>query len=205
MNKRFTLILLAALLVACNRMTATPPAKGQNASPETDLEAVLEMPAMLSSGAPVVLTFTLINHTDASLYVLKWYTPLEGLAGEILSVERDGQAVPYQGILASRSIPSPEAYVLLESKGSVSATVDLSQAYDFAQAGEYTIEFLSPKISCVARTKAEMAQTMDDLGPVPMPSNPVQVTITGAEDTSVRRTPAQADHTPSVTPPTNTG
>jgi hypothetical protein len=125
----------------------------------------------------VNLRFTLTNNSDTRLYVLKWYTPLEGLAGEILHIERDGQVIPYQGILASRDTPSPDAYVLLDAGKSVSAEVDLATAYDFAEAGEYTIEFLSPKSSHIARSEATMAKTLDDLGPVQMPSNRATVEI----------------------------
>jgi hypothetical protein len=61
--------------------------------------------------------------------------------------------------------------------------VDLAEAYDFSQAGEYTIGFLSPRISHVVRSEAEMAKTMADLGPVQMPSN--RVTIRIAERSSM--------------------
>jgi hypothetical protein len=141
------------------------------------LRATLDAPATLPSGERVSLGFTLTNETDARLYVLKWYTPLEGIAGEILRVERDGEALPYLGILAYRAAPPPDAYILLNAGDSVSAEVDLATAYDLSEAGEYTIEFVSPLISHVARTEAEMAKTVDDLGPVQMPSNVVVVEI----------------------------
>ena len=192
MKRLLTIVLLIVSLVACTRVTATPMSEGQTPLPEIDLEVVLQAPATLRSGELVMLTFTLINHSDMSLYVLKWYTPLEGLMGEILRVERDGQAIPYEGILATRTTPPPEAYVLLESGASVSAEVDLSRAYDFSQAGEYTIEFPSPSLSCVTATEADMAKTVDDLGPVSMPSNVVYVTIANVAGPSVRRTPTQA-------------
>jgi hypothetical protein len=65
----------------------------------------------------------------------------------------------------------------------VSAEVDLATAYDFSKAGEYTIEFLSPSISHVAKTEAEMAKTLDDLGPVQMPSNKVTTRIAKSSST----------------------
>ena len=123
------------------------------------------------------MTFNLINHAAHSLYVLNWYTPLEGIAGEIFQVRRDGRLLPYQGILAMRAAPRPEDYVYLVPGASPTAVVDLAQAYDFSQPGTYTIRFISPRISHVARTEAEFAETVDDLGPVPMPSNAVTVTI----------------------------
>jgi hypothetical protein len=150
--------------------------------PETQLEAILEVPATLPGGEAVNLRFTLINNTDTRLYVLKWFTPLEGLGGEIFRVEREGQVIPYEGPLASRAVPTPDAYVSLDAGESVSAEVDLATAYDFSKAGEYTIEFLSPSISHVARTEAQMAKTMDDLRPVQIPSNVVTIEIGGSSD-----------------------
>jgi peptidyl-Lys metalloendopeptidase len=138
------------------------------------------MPSRLPSGEMVNLKFTLTNNSEVDLYVLKWYTPLEGIAGEIFSVERDGQFIRYEGILAMRGDPTPEAYLLLEAGRSASAEVDLATAYDLSPAGEYTIAFLSPKISHVARAKSEMARTVDELGPVEISSNRVTVEIGGS-------------------------
>ncbi len=194
MSKRIKLLsaLLAGLLAACMTVEdanesgspavprATTVAGETVQAPETELGASIEIPATLPSGEGVNLRFTLTNNTDTSLYVLKWYTPLEGLAGKLFYVERDGQAIPYQGILASRAAPPPDAYVLLDAGESVSAEVDLSTAYDFSQAGEYTIEFLSPRISHIARSETEMVKTVNDLGPVQMPSNRVTVEIGGS-------------------------
>ena len=154
--------------------TARP---GQEEQPQAELEALLEMPQTLPDGARVPLSFTLLNRSEHALYVLKWYTPLEGIAGEIFHVRRDGRLLPYQGILAMRGDPGPQDYVQLAPGASAEATVDLAQAYDFSQAGTYTIRFISPRISHVAPTEAEFAETVDDLGPVPMPSNTVTVTV----------------------------
>ena len=178
MFKRVAISLLVCLALLTIAVGCAPTPSGETIEPpETELEATIEVPATLSSGEAVNLRFTLINNTDTRLYVLKWYTPLEGIAGKIFRVERDGQVIPYQGILAKRAAPPPEAYVLLEPGESVSAEVDLATAYDFSKAGEYTIEFLSPSISHVARTEAEMAKTVDDLKPVQIPSNTVTVQI----------------------------
>jgi peptidyl-Lys metalloendopeptidase len=141
------------------------------------LRATIDAPATLPSGERVSLRFTLTNETDARLHVLKWYTPLEGIAGEIFRVTRDGEAIPYRGILAYRAAPLPDDYVLLHARESVSAEVDLTASFDFSKAGEYTIEFVSPLISHVASMETEMAKTLDALGPVHMPSNVVVVEI----------------------------
>jgi hypothetical protein len=146
----------------------------------------------LPNGEAVPVTFTLTNHSPEKLYVLTWYTPLEGLFGEIFRMARDGQPIAYEGPLVMRGDPLPENYVSLEPGASVSAEVDLATAYDFSQAGEYTIEFVSPRISHVAKTESEFATSVDDLGPVEIPCNALRLTITGSSASLVRRTPAEA-------------
>ncbi len=169
----YAVVATAWLLSAC-APTPTAPAADP---PQTELSATLEAPSSLPNGDVVKIKFTLTNHSPQALYVLTWYTPLEGILGKIFCIERDGQPIPYAGPLVMRGNPLPEDYVLLEPGASVSAEVDLATVYDFSQAGEYTIEFLSPRISHVARTKADLAQTVDDLGPVEMPSNRVTIKI----------------------------
>lgn len=166
-------LLAASVLGAC-----APTSSGlAGEPPPADLEAVLEAPSPLSAGEPVEVEFTLTNQTETGLYVLKWYTPLEGIAGEIFRVERNRQPIPYQGPLVSRGAPTGEDYVFLEPGGSASATVDLATAYDFSDPGEYTIAFISPRISHVARSEEEMATSMDDLGPVEIASDSIVVEI----------------------------
>jgi hypothetical protein len=182
--QRLNTSLLYPILAMVLLLGACAPTPGGNAVdlPETGLSATIEMPSHLANGETVKLEFTLTNNSEVDLYVLKWYTPLEGIAGEIFRVERDGQTIPYEGILAMRGDPSPEAYVLLEARRSASAEVDLATAYDFSPAGEYTIAFLSPRISDVARTRGEMARTVDDLGPVEILSSSVTVKIGGSSN-----------------------
>jgi len=153
---------------------------GQSAGIEmstSGLSARLEIPSSLSLGEPVKVKFFLTNHTESSLYILNWFTPLEGLGGEIFRVTRDGRRLPYQGPLASRGDPTPEAYTLLEAGETAQVEVDLSLAYDFLIPGNYTIEFISPKLSHIAHSEEEMARSLDKLGPVEIPSNEVVLAI----------------------------
>jgi hypothetical protein len=185
----FCILAAALVLGACTPESsgaAVEPAETSQ-PPQVDLEAVLQVPTTLLDGDSVELAFTLINHSGIGLYVLKWYTPLEGLGGEIFRIERNGQPSPYEGPLAMRGDPTPDAYVFLDAGASVSATIDLAAAgetgipaYDFWEAGTYTIAFISPRISHVARTEGEMASSVDDLGPIQMPSNSVVVGIQSA-------------------------
>lgn len=176
------------LLGAC---APTPTAPAVAPSP-AGLSATLAAPSSLPDGEAVRVMFTLTNHSAERLYVLTWYTPLEGIFGEIFRVERDGQAIPYEGPLVMRGDPLPENYVLLDPGASASAEVDLATAYDFSQAGEYTIEFISPRISHVAKTESEFAASVDDLGPVEIPCNSLSLKIVASWSTSPLRSGATA-------------
>ena len=139
------------------------------------LAARLEVPEHLATGEKVNLKFVLKNVSETPLYILRWYTPIEGIAGEIFRVTRDGQTVPYRGIVAYRNPPTADEYIWLNPGESVSAVVNLGEAYDFSKTGEYRIRFLPPRISHIARTESEMAKTLEELGPVEIPSNVVSM------------------------------
>ena len=121
--------------------------------------------------------FALVNLTEQELCVLKWLTPFEGVAGNIFRVVRDGQPVPYQGILVSRADPTPESYILIKPKGAITIEANLSEAYDFSRPGSYTIAFKSPHSSSLASSESEFAKSLDDLGLVVIPSNEITVEI----------------------------
>ncbi len=176
----FWAILLAALLLgACSWAPKSEdiggplPGFGGSQASQSGFRASLEVPPQMSSGESTQLKFTLVNESDARLYLLRWYTPLEGIAGEILAVKRDGELIPYQGILASRMPPTPDDYVALDAGASVSVVVDLAEGYDLSTPGEYSVKFLSPRTSHVASSEDEMATTMEELGPVQIPCHEI--------------------------------
>ena len=80
-------------------------------------------------GEHIIIDFKLENLSDHDLWVLSWYTPLEGLKGRIFDATCDGKPVQYEGIMTKRGNPTREDYIHIPSKGSVSATIDLSEAY----------------------------------------------------------------------------
>jgi hypothetical protein len=175
-------ILLAALLLsACSRSPTNETVGGTQSgtqASQSGFRASLDILSQVPSGENVQLQFTLVNESEARLYLLRWYTPLEGIAGEILIVKRDGKLLPYRGILASRVPPTPDDYVALDAGASVSV---VAEGYDLSEPGEYTVKFLSPRISHVARSEAEMATTMEELGPVQIPAHEITFNISGGQ------------------------
>lgn len=143
------------------------------------LTAAIEVPESLPTGAEVKVKFTLTNATSEGLFVLTWFTPLEGLAADTFSVQRDAKELPYQGKMVKRAAPTSDDYVWIEARGSTSAEVDLAEGYDFSQAGQYSLQFRSPRLSHTAKTLEEQAGSVDELLEIRIPSNTVSVTIGG--------------------------
>lgn len=139
-------------------------------------ECTLEAEETYVIGEPVNLRFSLHNQTDRTLYVLTWYTPLEGIAGEIFRVTRDGDEVAYRGILAKRGDPSRDEYAVVEPGAEVSAAVDLAEDYDLSQAGRYHVEFTS-RLHDVTDDGTLIPRKRDDHRPQELPCNAVSFEI----------------------------
>lgn len=123
-------------------------------------ECILSCQPEYFSGSPVMVGFELRNMSQSSLFMLKWYTPLEGLAGKVFRVEREGVAVEYRGVLAKRGEPTADDYLEVPGRGSVSVAVDLTQAYDFTLPGNYEVAFISHLHDVVAR-REELPRPQD--------------------------------------------
>ena len=161
-----------------------PETGTETSLPPSGLEAYLKIQNSIQQGSrePLTVYFLLENHAQQGLYLLKWYTPLEGIAGDIFEVTRDGQPIPYLGLLASRANPTPESYIFLKPGDGVTAEVNIAEAYDFSQIGTYSIQFRSPRISHIAESEAELATTLDELGPVNISS--IEVTLEVVDSSS---------------------
>lgn len=113
------------------------------------LEIAKEFPV----GEPVILRFSLKNQGNSTLYVLTWYTPLEGPAGDIFTITRNcKEKVSYRGILAKRGQPAAEDYAAVEPGKTITAKIDLAKAYDLSKTGQYHVEFAG-KLFDVAEKK----------------------------------------------------
>jgi peptidyl-Lys metalloendopeptidase len=92
-------------------------------------------------GNPIIINFTLENLSNQNLWVLTWYTPLEGLKGKIFRVICDGTELPYEGPMVKRGQPKKGDYIHIEPGRSVSAEVDLSNVYKLPVCEECRVEF----------------------------------------------------------------
>jgi peptidyl-Lys metalloendopeptidase len=93
-------------------------------------------------GDAVRLRFALVNDGATALHVLRWYTPLEGLLGDVLAVRRDGgPRLVYLGPKMKRGDPSAAEYLRLEPGERTASELELAAAYDVAAPGAYVVRF----------------------------------------------------------------
>jgi peptidyl-Lys metalloendopeptidase len=139
---------------------------------EVKLKTTLTAQPSYQVGGPVQLGFTLENLSAEPVWVLVWYTPLEGLLGNIFHVSRDGAELRYLGPLVKRGDPGADAYRRIEPGKSLAAEVDLAQAYDLSVPGEYRVEFVG-RLADVAHAGESVPRKRDEHRPLEVPCNAV--------------------------------
>ena len=92
----------------------------------------------------VVCSFEFTNNANEDLYMLKRETPLEGLFAPFITVSVDDGPVPYKGPLVLRTPPTKDEFVLLRAGESISATVEITDIFDFETDGLYTVQYSKP-------------------------------------------------------------
>lgn len=108
---------------------------------ETRLDVKLEIDGDQYTDTPFDLRFILSNRSDFSVYVLKAYTPLEGLRSDCLDVFWNGEPIPYDGPLIKRGRETAQSYVMIDPGESIEEVVDISECYAVSAKGIYEVSF----------------------------------------------------------------
>ena len=127
-------------------------------------------------GKPVVITFSLESFSASDVWILKWYTPLEGIKGKIFKVTCDGVEIPYEGRMVKRGNPLREDYILLQPGASAHAEFDLSQVFSLRECNECRLQFKG-RIHDVVFDEQQIARTLDQHVGVDVPGDPVSFRI----------------------------
>ena len=125
-------ILLGSLLFACAGVAAAAPG---------GVSVHLDASAKAADSGSGRLVFTMSNDGAASVHVLRWQTPFDGVTTDLFAVERDGVAVAYTGPLYKRAAPQAKDYIELAPGASRTVDVDLSAYYDMKAGGQYAIRY----------------------------------------------------------------
>lgn len=131
---RIVHVIALATLVACTPGGASP---GNDMAP---LSCQLAAAATIRAATPAMVRLTLRNTTDHPLEVLRYFTPFEGLLGEVFVVRYQGEPIPYQGPMVKRGPPADEDWLPVGPGGSLSAEVDISGAWDLSRPGVYSLQ-----------------------------------------------------------------
>ncbi|XP_011407670.2 PREDICTED: uncharacterized protein LOC105314929 [Amphimedon queenslandica] len=92
----------------------------------------------------VACSFEFTNNANEDLYLLKRNTPLEGLRSQFVSVSLDGRSLEYEGMYVRRAPPAKENFVFLKAGESISATVQITDAFSIDTDGLYTVQYSRP-------------------------------------------------------------
>jgi len=107
----------------------------------SDLAPVQDTVAFATDG--VLVRFTLANTSDEDVFILAYETPLRGFERDLLQVWRNGEPIPYIGLLALRIGPSRDDWIRIPAGESISGEFDLASAYDLRRGGTYTLQYNS--------------------------------------------------------------
>ena len=170
----------------CSVVLALLSALPTGAALAQDVEASLEpVRQKFARTDEVQVRVTLANRSNTPQYILKWYTPVEGITAPLFEVLRDGQPVRYLGIEAKRPAPGPNDYLRLEPGDSVSSTVELSALYEMNVTGPYTLRYRTAAGGLFATPGARPVTSA-------LASNPVGIWIEGRLPRGARAPAKQA-------------
>lgn len=89
----------------------------------------------------VSVNVAITNQSKASVKVLRWLTPFDGVKDNLFTVTVDGKAVEYIGADYKRPAPTEKDYITLKAGETFEATVDLAGFYDLARTGFYQVNY----------------------------------------------------------------
>lgn len=143
-----TVLLLALFFTACTVTVEEdqPEPTSEHVPLAFRLETLREE---YPADVPMAIKFSLVNQSDESLSVLKWHTPLEGIAGDIFRIVGEGGVVEYRGPMVRRGEPELQDYVKIEPGKAVTVEVDLLKGYDLSAPGIYQVNFQAKLLDVV--------------------------------------------------------
>ncbi len=81
------------------------------------------------------------NPGKREIKILRWFTPIDGVSGDLFSVTLNGNPVEYTGAVFKRAAPTELDYLTLKPGETIVKTVNLADYYDLSQSGYYEITY----------------------------------------------------------------
>jgi peptidyl-Lys metalloendopeptidase len=131
-SSRAVLACTAVLAGAVAAATAAPPRAQSNP---------LRVSMYAHDGTVEVIV---TNTSNRVARVPKWQLPDARLEASLFRVSLDGKALPYEGPMVKRGLPTASDFAILRPGESRRSEVDLAAYYDMRQPGQYTVTLVSP-------------------------------------------------------------
>jgi hypothetical protein len=171
---------LPLLTLAALALTSAHCMKADAPTPSHPLECRLEAVHPLVAGGPVAIRFRLIDRTTEPLWVLQWNTPIEGWRGTIFTVTYQGRELPYQGPMVKRGDPRRQDYVEIPPEDSLNVSVDLSEAYEVKQPGQYQVK-VTGNLLDVTKDAASVPRPRERHQPMTLHCEPLTLDVKAAK------------------------
>ena len=96
-----------------------------------------------SDNGEATIKFVFINESDEDLHLLKFYTPLEGLRSNFLSIKHSEKEenIKYEGVLVKRPSITRKEFIRIEKNEKKIFVIDVTEAYQLDEGEEYTVEY----------------------------------------------------------------
>jgi hypothetical protein len=152
---------------------------------ESALAIALRAEPTYRLGEPIVLGVEIENRGSRPVRFLQWGTPLEeAFTADYLTVERDGEVLPYDGKLVKRTDPGVNDYRTIGPGEKLETTVEVSAAYPVEAPGDYTVaadvrvfDAFTP-----AEGEAAIARSRDEHRPLRVSGPEVSFTVEPGEE-----------------------
>ncbi len=128
------------LVLVCQSSIYAGGLRNDNKNKMTDITCELITTKTLVLGQSVKIETILSNNTIEDIQLLQYYTPYEGILGDIFSIQYKDSELSYQGPLVKRGPPTDADWLNIEPNSHLASHVDLNLAWDFNQPGWYEIK-----------------------------------------------------------------
>ncbi|WP_448546566.1 hypothetical protein [Thalassotalea fusca] len=130
MNKKIHVLLfmsvLSFLMSACIHANSV---KASTPTMNTMFSCQLSIAPTQKLGTSIELTVSIQNMLATPVNLLTWYTPFEGFLSDLVLIEINGDALPYQGPMVKRGDSTIDDFVEVGPQQQLTTVLDLSNAY----------------------------------------------------------------------------
>jgi peptidyl-Lys metalloendopeptidase len=140
-NNVRTICVAAALVAAAG--TAFAARHNDTTSDTLDNPMSLRMVADGNRAFLGSVEFKMTNNSLESIKIPSWQLPNGAVNADVFEIYRNGRRIEYTGPMIKRAAPTEADYVTLRPGETKVVNVDLTQAYDLSQGGQYDVRFKS--------------------------------------------------------------